>query len=651
LPRGGDFASFGAGVNNPRALPYATPQVVSSGAPSSEVSEVMAKVSMTVNATPSVHEANRAARPLIARLLWVITFALLTVGATACAEGEGVETCQRTADCQQVGHICISGECQDRSVPRACTDRNQCLTNEECVNGFCGQPDTDTTGGEDVADTSGGGDDVPTTTSDDTSGGDDAADTLTGPDTTADTRDTNDDIRDTIPPTITARDPAPDAVDVALGATINVTFSEPLQPISVTTPGNIYVWNHSTGLALPADTSWDADNMRVTLTPQAPLQPLSPYEVIVTSNVVDLANIGVNAEQWFFTTEAAGPTAKHLEVARAYAPEIHQDVTRTSHDVPVRIDFDGNDLPRNNGANAGTGSGDPAVYYLVSETESHFFIHYALYYPSYRRSTTSTQYAHSVNGVLVVVRKVTGDPLGELQLFQTFSALDGRTDTFLPGCSGGAEPFCSTAVTAKPLATNIHTIPAASYASATDARRVPVYVQPDNHNVCHFAKKDGNSGWCGRSNNDYIGVTRAVLSLHPEGSTPSAPNFTQGEGTYALYPLSDWWLERASVGDNDDAFFLNTASFTAAEDFHVGKGRTIRLPDSLNTPADQRDSTGRTSPFAWNAQGTGKGRWAVDPAFVVQSLLTMPAPYAFFESKYCFNLLAGLDRSADALCQ
>jgi hypothetical protein len=587
-------------------------------------------------------------------VVWAAAWALLVVLVGACASGEGVETCQRTADCTQVGFICVNGECQDRSVPRACTDRNQCLTNEACVNGFCGQPiDSDTSGGgDDVADTSGGGDDTVTATADDTSGGgSDAPDVTVNDTNTPDTRDTNDDIRDTIPPTITARDPAPDAANVPLDAVVRVTFSEPLQPQSVTMPGNIYVWNPSVGQALATNITWDADNLQVTLTPQGPLQPLSPYEVFVTNNVTDLAGIGVNATQWVFTTANAGPTEKHAQVARAYAPVIHQDIARTTHDVSVRIDFDGDNLPRNNGARAGTGSGDPAVYYLVSETESHFFIHYTLYYPSYRRNNTSTQYAHSANGVLVVVRKVQEDPLGQLQLFQTYSALDGRTDTFLPGCSGGAEPFCATSVTAKALTTNVHTIPAASYASATDARRVPIYSQPENHNLCHFAKKDNLSGWCARGGQDYVGTTHVVLTPHPNDTTPNAPNFQQGVGTYGLYPLSNWWLQRASVGDNDPSFYLNTTSFTAAEDFHIGKGRTLRLPDSLNTPTDQRDSTGRTSPFGWNAQGTGKGRWLIDPAYVVQHLLNMPAPYLFFESRYCFNLLANVDRSADAACQ
>lgn len=614
---------------------------------------MVAKI-VSKNVSKSVSQRDSGVRASALKLAWLFVLTSIAAGlAVACAEGDGVETCQRTGDCTEVGFICVNGECQDRNVARACTERSQCLSNEECVNGFCGEPTGDTSGA--IDDTSGGTTDA--TSDDSSSSGTDATDSdssSSGVDSSSSGTDTSsgtDDIRDTIPPTITARLPDRDSQDVALDSEISITFSEALQPPSVTTPGNIYVWNHSTGQALPATITWDADNLQADITPQAPLQPFSPYEVTVTSNVIDMAGIGVQAESWFFYTEAAGPQAEYDALARAYAPEIHQDALSTSRDVPVRIDFDNDMLPRNNGASAGQGSGDPAVYYLVSETETHFFIQYALYYPSYKRADGSPVQTHSLNVLLVVVRKVETDPLGELQVVQTYSALDGRVDTFLPGCSGGAEPFCTTTVTGKPLTTGVHTIPAAEYATATDARRIPLYVQPDNHNICHFGKKDGNIGWCGRSGNDYIGTAHAVLTLHGDASArPPAPNFTQGTGTYALYSLNDWWMMRASIADDDDSFYLNATNFTATEDFHIGKGRTIRLPDSLNTPADQRDSTGRTSPFAINAQGTGKGRWSVDPAFVVQDLLNMPAPFAFFESKYCFNLLAGVDRTSDPLC-
>ena len=126
-------------------------------------------VSKIVSENVSKHVSGVRVSALKLALLFVLVGVAAGMAA-ACAEGEGVQTCQRTGDCTEVGFICVNGECQDRNIARACTERSQCLSNEECVNGFCGEPVGDTSG---VTDDSSSGTTTDATTDDSSSGGTD----------------------------------------------------------------------------------------------------------------------------------------------------------------------------------------------------------------------------------------------------------------------------------------------------------------------------------------------------------------------------------------------------------------------------------------------------------------------------------------------
>ena len=581
----------------------------------------------------------------------------------ACASSESSnDACTNTNECSGLNEICWKGACVDRETPRECQTRAECLSNEDCIDGVCSSAST----GDMMSTDMNMSDMVADTTTTDTATPDDMmADTSSsGMDTTPPS-----DLRDTVGPRIVSRSPDPDvngAMEIALDATVTIQFDEEVVEGTITNGANLYIWDYSRNGALPATTSWDAQSLTATVTPSEPLGALSPYQVVLTSNVLDRAGNATISTEWsFYTTGDFTSKGFYQELAAAYAPTLHQDAVSNTLDVPLRLDFDGDLNMRNNGANAlsGSGSSDPAVYYNVSETESHYFVHYILYYPIFQLSDGAPQYTHSTNGVLVLVRK-TAERLGALQLVQTYSTssdasnMEGRVDSFLPDCTGSMLPFCAAEVTAKTAGISITTrnITAANYADATDSRRVPLYVQPRRHSLCHFDYREPVSGYCARGGMDYNGSFHAVLTPAADGSTPTAPDFSSGTGSYGLYPLADlWWIQRASFGDTDDTFYLDTTSYEGSIEFSIAKDAPITVPRSLNSASDQRSNNpGRTSPFAWNVAGSGRGAWMVDPAYTAFSFFDMPAgeDYFFLASRDCYSLFAGIDRTdTDAACQ
>lgn len=114
---------------------------------------------------------------------------------------------------------------------------------------------------------------------------------------------------DTVPPTVTSRAPAPNATGVAPSTTIQVTFSEAIDPLTVTT-GSIEL-RDALAAVVPATVSYDAFAHQATLVPSASLAAAATYTTTVhggTSGprIRDLAGNALAADAvWSFTTAAA----------------------------------------------------------------------------------------------------------------------------------------------------------------------------------------------------------------------------------------------------------------------------------------------------------------------------------------------------------
>jgi len=105
-------------------------------------------------------------------------------------------------------------------------------------------------------------------------------------------------VADTTPPAVTAVDPASGALDVATGAQVTASFSEAVDPATVT-PSTFWV----TLAGVPVAGSLAVAGNLAVFTPAAPLLPLQQYTAHLASAIQDLAGNGLAAPlDWTFTT-------------------------------------------------------------------------------------------------------------------------------------------------------------------------------------------------------------------------------------------------------------------------------------------------------------------------------------------------------------
>ena len=119
---------------------------------------------------------------------------------------------------------------------------------------------------------------------------------------------------DTTPPTVTAVSPTDAATGVAVGTTATATFSEAIDPATVSTST---VTLAKAGTAVAATVTYDAASKTATLHPSATLDVATTYTATVkggASGVKDLAANALAADKvWTFTTAAAaGGTTSYV---------------------------------------------------------------------------------------------------------------------------------------------------------------------------------------------------------------------------------------------------------------------------------------------------------------------------------------------------
>ena len=115
---------------------------------------------------------------------------------------------------------------------------------------------------------------------------------------------------DSTAPTITSRSPAADAGNVPVTTTIEVTFSEALDPASVL--ANAIVVTDSGG-SVAGTISLSTNDTIVVFTPDADLTPGMLHSVTVSGAIADLAGNTLGADDnWSFTTLSAGPISGRI---------------------------------------------------------------------------------------------------------------------------------------------------------------------------------------------------------------------------------------------------------------------------------------------------------------------------------------------------
>ena len=584
-----------------------------------------------------------------ALLVFSTLFGLGLLGAS-CAEPESNDTvtCTVTADCAELGftYVCHQGECKSKSVTRECTEASECTSDEICLNNVCTVGEGDTTDDlveNDVVDDA----DIQE---------DEFTEDLGDDEGQEEVEEVEEDVLDITAPTIVSITPGDNAQDVDPNTTIMVTFSEELISQTVT-ENNYFFLRDSSNRFLPGTITWDEASLTATYTLNEPLWAWSTYSVHLTSGIMDRAQNGLVDKTFTFSTAAPANQGFYDELARAYAPIIHQDVDSPNRDTPMKIDFDGDLLPYNNAGNLSQWAGDAAVYYNVAETESHFFIQYVLYYPIYKGTSGGTEVLHTVNGITVVVKKE-GGRLGTLEFYETYTAgsSTGYIHSFYPDCGDASpEPYCPFDFNPVGSAETVHhAIDPALFANTDDYRRVRIYSRWNRHDLCAFAFT--SSDFCGHTAEEFAMGQYTTLSLYDQAGAPPAPDYdTTHTGFYQLYPLATpWWTSRVSHGDATSNFYLEDYAYEAPAATQPGASNDIKMPASLGVE-DTTGNNGRYSPWAWSTEdglALGTGIWFIDPAYAIEQRFDTPDDFMFIKLNYCFNLFTGIDRTqTDAPCK
>jgi methionine-rich copper-binding protein CopC len=109
-------------------------------------------------------------------------------------------------------------------------------------------------------------------------------------------------VADSTPPTVAAQTPAAGATGVTVGTAVSATFSEAVQPATIS-----FVVTGPNGAPVSGSIAYDAASRTATFTPASPLGPQLTYTVTV-SGAKDGAGNTMTAVSWSFTTQL--PTAQ-----------------------------------------------------------------------------------------------------------------------------------------------------------------------------------------------------------------------------------------------------------------------------------------------------------------------------------------------------
>lgn len=512
------------------------------------------------------------------------------------------------------------------------------------------------------------------------------------PDTIVDTRDAVDTspadtippdlVPDLDPPTIVSTSPAAGETGVALPLVVTIVFSEPLHGPTIA-PASIKLVDWL-GQDVPGTPTLGADGKTVTWRPtQANQQLVSAYTIRVVGNIVSdkVGNKLVNTEEFTFTTANYPNQDAYRDLAAKYAPNIHSAVDANEnpqHQVPVKFDGDGDWNLVNNRTWLVTAATTlvPAVYYTVTETYTHWYIHYVYYFPYVNHPASEYASGNSNVGVLVVVEKARGAAAERPVLAYTFWKEGTGEEQFAFATNesgivsnGGADDWGLKGVFAQE--------------TLFPGGRFESYVTAKTHRSCNWNWDQGGFlPACGLpapiKNGDTLvfkymgGSPTEVKKVNNAWPTDMSEVEGQPEAFgYALIPLySTLWPRRFENGP-DQLFESTTFSYESDSD---RPGNGTKLSGAFLQSLAGADLSAFGKPvwaFGWNPSVCGpndlctrirKGQIALDPAWYVwerhqrssnpNSLVNYDATTGAGHSMtYCFNGFIALDqRSLDPKC-
>lgn len=307
---------------------------------------------------------------------------------------------------------------------------------------------------------------------------------------------------------------------------------------------------------------------------------------------------------------------EQAELASFWSPILYQDVgSAPQEDIPIPVNFDGDWSALNSWNNIGKyakGSSlplNPATYWSVVESETHYFISYNLFYAAHNPQGTLGDHENDMEGMMFTIRKpgtakengsVVTNPKGELEL--ALMPRHAKLGMYSPATGGGYTPGLSTVYydgtfTTETNATGTHVL---VYSAQNDEK----YTESDG-DFGHALKPYNGNGAKGKTGYvfEWSGNGVATTNMNAAGQ--------------------DIWTQK--LGDFDDTKRLNsslipleTSLWPLRNDF------TLDLWSSYGTfRGDEGRANAANAPWGWSFEGyrdLGGGRMLYDPAGFVDAL-------------------------------
>ena len=343
------------------------------------------------------------------------------------------------------------------------------------------------------------------------------------------------------------------------------------------------------------------------------------------------------------TSYNADSLNRDLHVAAAFAPVFYQGLGDNPRaDFITNFDFDGDWRGDNNWANAADERFrlHAYVYYAVSETPTHFFVHYALFHPRDYKGGSRGGAILSEAIKEGVRRGGRFDPTG----LSSEAVLAHEND--MEGCLVVAE---KSGVDRSPAAINeylsrarivyVETLghdrfqkyaaegesPSNSKLFLTEGGRPVLYVEPKGHGVSAYDDKEHGARPVGAARYEALGRTRNVLAYYYAGSAGNPElSVRGGEVNYELLPLYTTLWPRARRGANETFGVAHNFGVLSAHAFANGKASTRRFSlGKLGSAFKGKVGAPNAArpPWGWfdrTERGAPEGSWFFDPAATVK---------------------------------
>ncbi len=339
---------------------------------------------------------------------------------------------------------------------------------------------------------------------------------------------------------------------------------------------------------------------------------------------------------------------EELEIAARFAPVFYQGLGDDEYQDYIRnFDFDGDWRGDNNWANAENRRFPlrASVYFAVSETETHFFIHYAVFHPrDYKGGESGTL----LSGIIREGARLGGkyDPTGQLEE----AALAHEND--MEGClvvvaKNGNDLQQASIVYVETIAHNeiLKYVPQNSAANGFDAvgledQSPRLYIEPKGHGI---------EAYRGRKNQSpQNGIL--IYDLYAHTSDPTENR--QANMRYDLVPLFTTLWPRAHRGVNET--YGETHDYGRVTVSVIQKdGRKVESQIKLGPLGSAfRGRVGAPNmarpPWGWfdrDARGQPLGGWFFDPARTIQRHFNRGGD---FSTSYIYAPFLGVQRVKQA---